>query len=270
MMIKHLLAAALVLAVFGCATAPARGKLDATLVPHKIYCPTDNKEAMRLFNKATGIHHKPAQAKILYQKAIALDPGYCDAMDNLGVLYRHDGNLKEAESWYRKSIEKNARNPVPHINIGIIHLMRGENDKALGEYNKVIEIEPDNPEGYYSTGTALFNMGRYQEAIAPLEKARELYSATQTVLIGHADYMLGMSNAGAGHWDKSREYLLRVYPIFEKDPMINFTLGLSYNTDGFEDLEIAKNYLKRSMELGHPGAWLVLSEIEDKQNKSRR
>lgn len=268
-MIKRTLTAALVISTIGCGTVSTGGKgaglLETTKTPNKIYCATNNKEALHLFSKATSIHNNPTQAKELYQKAITIDPGFCDAMDNLGVLYRAGGDFAEAEYWYRKSIETNQKNPVPHINLGVIYLKRGEYDKARIEYQAAADIEPANPEGYYSVGLAYVQMKRYEDAIPFLEKSRELYSPTQADLISHADYLLGLSNAGAGHWDKAEGYLERAYPYFENDPQMNYLLGLSYYAAEPKDLVQAKKYLRRSNELGHPAAGLLLSTIESNQ-----
>ena len=47
------------------------------------------------------------EAEPLLRKAIELDPKYCDAMDNLGVVLRRLGNIEQAIEWYKRSIQAN-------------------------------------------------------------------------------------------------------------------------------------------------------------------
>ena len=74
-----------------------------------VFCSTDNEEARDYFNQGVNYvdNNKIDSAIILYLKAIELDPEYCDAMDNLGQLYRRINKFDKAEYWYNKSLKIN-------------------------------------------------------------------------------------------------------------------------------------------------------------------
>src|SRR5207302_4397257 len=51
---------------------------------------------------------------------IALDPGYAEAQNNLGVLCGQQGENKEAEELFRKATENNPQYTQAFINLGLI------------------------------------------------------------------------------------------------------------------------------------------------------
>ncbi len=50
----------------------------------------------------------------------------------------------------------------------------GRFDDAIASYNKALEIKPDKDEAWYKRGNALFNLGRFDDAIASYNKALEI------------------------------------------------------------------------------------------------
>lgn len=59
--------------------------------------------------------------------------------------------------------------------IGEILLEQGNDLEAIVAYWRVIQLAPQNPEAYFNLGVALEKRDRIPEAIAAIEKARELY-----------------------------------------------------------------------------------------------
>ena len=229
-----------------------------------VFCPTDNERAAELYNEGVNLGElgRVDDAKDYYLRAIDLDPGFCDAMDNLGRLFRTEGNLKKAVYWYDRSLEVFPENPVAHMNLGVAYRMMGKTKEALEEYQTLVRIEPDNPEGYYGLGTVYLDLGQTEDAVTQLEKAEELYSATSSPLITDARHLLGLSYCRLDNCVKAKDYLEEVYSEFEDDPMVNFCLGLCYLFHENENRELAEKYLTRAEELGVEIPREVLQELD--------
>jgi tetratricopeptide (TPR) repeat protein len=118
------------------------------------------------------------EARDAYLHAIELDPGFCDAMDNLGLLLRRQGDLDGAIYWYQRSIEVFPENSVAHQNLAFVYRRQGRYEEALAEYQILREIEPQNPEGYFGAGQVYIYMGRPADAIPLLKVAEDIYSSS--------------------------------------------------------------------------------------------
>ena len=80
-------------------------------------------------------------AKKLYEEVLGLDPGYVDALNNVGVIYIRDKDYMAA----RRSLEKAIRlNPVyvePYYNLACLHAIKGEVRQGLVYLKKAISLD---------------------------------------------------------------------------------------------------------------------------------
>jgi Tfp pilus assembly protein PilF len=148
------------------------------------------------------------QAKELFEKAIALDPNYARAYTNLGFLYWHewrlwgrdrDGNLTKAMELGRKAIELDDRSAGAHLLVALVHQYRGEHDEAEVEGRNVLALEPTQAETLGNLGRFLKASGRFEEAIAVLEKAMRIDPHHPPDWIG----WLGQSHFRLGRYDEA-------------------------------------------------------------------
>ena len=217
-----------------------------------VLCPTENEQARQFYNDAV-IHEVQGQlgeAEGLYLKAIELDPGFCDAMDNLGLLLRSQGLVEEAISWYMRSIEILPDNPVAHQNLAFAYSILGRTEEAVAEYNLLIEIDPENPEGYYGLGNIHLDLGQPQQAVTQFAKAEQLYMAQESPLVADARLALGVSHYMLERCSDAKEYLEMVYSEGGDHANVNYLLGLCYLCPEIEDLELADEYVTKAQELG--------------------
>jgi tetratricopeptide (TPR) repeat protein len=217
-----------------------------------VFCPTKNELARQSYNDAleSQARGKLEDAKQLYLKAVELDPGYCDAMDNLGQLLRSQGNIEEAISWYKKSITILPGNVVAHQNLALAYRIQGKIADAIAEYQLLVQIDSDNPEGYYGLGSIYVDMKRPQDAVMQLKKAEELYAGKSSPLITDARHLLGVSYYMLQEYERARDYFEQVYLERRDDPGINYLLGLCYLSPRIKNLELARKYLGKAQELG--------------------
>jgi adenylate cyclase len=148
------------------------------------------------------------RAKDLFAKAIALDPNYARAYVNLGFLYwnewrlwgrNRDRNLAKAMELGQKAIKLDDRAAGAHLLVALVHQYRGEHDQAAIEGRKVLALEPTQAETLGNLGRFLKASGRFEEAIAVLEKAMRIDPHHSPNWIG----WLGESHFRFGHYDEA-------------------------------------------------------------------
>lgn len=267
---KAAIAAAILLIMGACSFFPASVSntptLDATLTPeasptsisrlltYDLFCATSNEEARQAYNAAIEFEEQGLveQAQESYLRAIELDPGFCDAMDNLGLLLRHQGNVEGAIYWYQRSVEVAPKNPVAHQNLGFAYRFKGQYEEALAEYQILMDIDPENPEGYFGAGQVYLYLDRPADAIPMLENAEQIYASSDYPLeyLWDAQYLLGVAHYFTGEYELCRDYLEPLYSLFETDAWVNYMLGMSYLEEPIRDLEKARFYLLRAQNLG--------------------
>lgn len=216
-----------------------------------LVCPTANEGARQSYNRAKELQQlgRLSEAEASYLKAIELDPGYCDAMDNLGQMLRSQGKIDQAIEWYRRSISVKPVNNVAHQNLAAAYMFAGAADRAIPEYRWLIEHEPDNPEGYYGLGNAHKSLGNPGDAIAPLERAESLYSRSGSPLLADAQYELGVAYYMMKEHGRGAAYLQKVYAERGSDPTLNYLLGACYLGIPGEEGR-ARGYLLKAKSLG--------------------
>jgi Flp pilus assembly protein TadD len=86
------------------------------------------------------------EAMKLYQKAIAIDPGYAVAYNDLGVVYEATGYLDRAEENYLKSIKINPAYLSAYANLALYYENQRNLEKAAFYWAKRAELgSPDDP-----------------------------------------------------------------------------------------------------------------------------
>jgi tetratricopeptide (TPR) repeat protein len=98
--------------------------------------------------------------------------GVADAevFNNLGAIYAHNQESKEAQDFFIKAIGKNPDIVEAHNNLANLSLQIKNYTRAIEEYNKVIEKEPDNFKALYNLGIAYMNSKNYTKAKEQWEK----------------------------------------------------------------------------------------------------
>ncbi|HET6421754.1 MAG TPA: tetratricopeptide repeat protein [Geobacteraceae bacterium] len=230
-----------------------------------VICPTADEEARKLYNEAIDLeaHGKFAEAKEKYLKAIERDPGYCDAMDNIGVIFRHEGDISQAIHWYERSIAVKPDNPVAHQDLAVAYSIRGDAEKTLAEYRWLAGKYPENPEGFYGLGMTFLGLNQPQDAVRPLERAEELYRASSSPLIGDARHLLGVACFGLKDYARARDYLTLSYAGLENDADVNYLLGLCYIDPSIKDIGKAREYLFKARQLGKTIPPELLRELDE-------
>jgi tetratricopeptide (TPR) repeat protein len=225
---------------------------EKSLGEAELACSSSDPEARALYLEGHSAAERgdltTSEAK--YLAAIARDPDYCDAMDNLAVQYRRSGRTEEAIKLYERSVAVAPHNEMGWQNLGFAYQSLDRYDDALRAYQQIIDMSPRNPEGWFGYGQTLLMVGRFSDARPPLLRAEALYAAAGSSLRGDVLILLGVVAGGLKDWPTARTLLEAQYASAGRYAETNRILGEAYLQADALDLERARLYLERARTLG--------------------
>ncbi|MBI3796454.1 MAG: hypothetical protein HY268_05720, partial [Deltaproteobacteria bacterium] len=144
-----------------------------------------------------------AQARQMYEQAVALDPQYGEAYAGLGWTFYLDWymqwnpdpqNLERAFELTQKAVALDDSIALAHMILGLSYLMKARHEQAIAEMERTVSLAPNSADGYSSLGLVLAYAGRAEEGIRFIEKAMRLdprYPVQYDSFLGHAYRMAG-------------------------------------------------------------------------------
>jgi adenylate cyclase len=182
-----------------------------------------------------------ANARRLFEEAIALDPGYAHAYAGLAATHVSDAmwgwsrdpreSGRKAYEIANKAIALDDSLDIPHYILGAIYVYMREYDKAIAEGERAAELNPNGDDALAYLGYFLNVAGRPAEAITVLHKAMRLNPMPPALYYG----WLGSSYRLINRNDKAIAILekgLRVQP----DHMVCLiNLTAAYNLAGRQE-----------------------------------
>jgi len=90
-----------------------------------------------------------------------------------GRLLEEDGLVDEALAEYFRAVAADPRAVAPLRHVSELSARQGETTRSLEFAERALAIDPTDSRSLWLRGAALFNSGRYADAVAPLESAAE-------------------------------------------------------------------------------------------------
>jgi tetratricopeptide (TPR) repeat protein len=126
--------------------------------------------------------NKPELAIDFYTKALAIDPVYKDARNNMAIAYRTIGRQAgEKERNLEKSIDNlnksYAINPNDYETLrllGVAHGIKGEPTVAIDFFTKALAVNKESADAYYDLGIAYQAAGNNEQGNTYINKAIQL------------------------------------------------------------------------------------------------
>jgi tetratricopeptide (TPR) repeat protein len=168
---------------------------------------------LQLFQKNT-VHH----ARVMFQQAIAIDPGYAPAhaglADACSFLFMYfegsPGILDEAERASRRALELAPDLAEAHASSGLAMALSKRYAEAEAEFETAIRLNPARFEPYYFYARTCFQQGKLERAARLFEFACEVSDDYQARLLAALSY------AGLGLTEEAHEAYERALAAVEK------------------------------------------------------
>ncbi len=226
---------------------------------------TGSAEAYRYYAEARKQHHdgKMPEAIELYQKAVAIDPGFAMAYRGLAVAH---GNMRSG-NMQRESISK-AMALVDRVSERERYLIQGQYhysdpgsyDRAIQSYKKLLELYPDDPIGTNQLGMIYRHLEEWDKAVEYLELA---YAVKKDTLSCSA---LAWTYQSAGLFREAKALLEGYLKDDPDNARLHRSLGFSYLQEGklgLAQAEADKAFMLDPRDLDHvilKGAVLYLQD----------
>jgi len=156
---------------------------------------TKNSEAGAAYDKGlTFIRNEDYAGGIpWFEKAVAIDPEFAFAWDNLGICYRRTNNLEKAEAAYKASLKIDPKGKTPLQNLPVVYQLLKKPDEAIDTYNKLLEYYPGDPEVYYGLAIVYYNNKKDMEkALDNMCKAYNIYGDARSPYRSDAEKVINM------------------------------------------------------------------------------
>ena len=124
-----------------------------------------SKDSVAHYNLANSLksQHNFREAKLSYERAIALNPNFASAYFNLGNTLRKLNRPEEAIVKYRQAIVLNQELNGPLTNLGNTLLELGRLEEACSAYIQAIDLDQNIAENYANFSQAIMNLRFHAE-----------------------------------------------------------------------------------------------------------
>ncbi len=148
----------------------------------------------------------------------------------MAALYKQQGNVAEAERYFRQALEADSTLPHANNDLGLLHLSRGETEPAIRLLQRAVRYEPEDYLLRYNLGTAYLNAGREADAVVLF----------QSVLEQAPDYSVAANNMGLawlrlGYPDSALAAYRLITGATPDKPEGHFGVGYCYHLLGNTD-----------------------------------
>jgi len=199
------------------------------------------------------------EAENEFKRALELNPNYATAHQWYALEMAGMGRSEEGIQEIKRAQDLDPLSLIANVNAGWIYYFTRQFDQAIEQDRKSLEMDPNFARGHWAISEPLEQEQRYDEAIAELQKARQLdETPIMLALLGHV-------YAVSGKRDEARKILSKLTELSKDtyvDPyfMAEIHTALGERDQAFTELENAYN--QRS-------SWMVWLKVEPKFDQLR-
>ena len=132
---------------------------------------SNDAEAWLWLGRINGKLGDIAAAGDCFNRAILLQPDYCEAHVNLGKVYMFQGLHEEAMEQYHTALRIDPQHGAAYTSLGHALLTLGKYEAAMECYEMVTRLKPQSADAFYNLGNILSIQMKYSEAASHFEEA---------------------------------------------------------------------------------------------------
>ena len=235
------------------------GQLDQALVVYRELCKVaPAPDTFLLMGLVLLEQKKPEEARQSFNQALALDPNYLPAAEQIVNLDFLEKKMPAAIQRTEALVAKNPKLAGLHLLLAKIHLSQGDNSKAESALLRTIELEPNTPAAYFLLARVYKDARQFEKALARLQEVTgrnpkdegawsligELYNeqknykaareAYEKVLLIEPKSTSALNNLSLiylenfGETDKAYELAQKARTLLPRDPSTADTLGWAF------------------------------------------
>jgi tetratricopeptide (TPR) repeat protein len=118
--------------------------------------------------------HDTASAEKHLERAVELAPQFAGAWNNLGTIAYQTQRFPMAEQRFREALRQDPGAYEPLVNLGGVLINLRQLDEALEVNVHATLVRPNDALAHSQLGMAYFEIGRFDDAVKHLERARQL------------------------------------------------------------------------------------------------
>jgi tetratricopeptide (TPR) repeat protein len=115
-----------------------------------------------------------AEARRIYEQAIAIAPDFANAYLNLGAILCESGDCDEAVRVFSKGIEHRPEGPLLYFNRAVALEELNRFEEALASYDLALQLDPNLADAHFNAGRLHDELGDSQGAIRHYSAYRRL------------------------------------------------------------------------------------------------
>ena len=115
-----------------------------------------------------------AEARRLYEEAIAIAPDFTNAYLNLGAVLCESGDCDQAVRVFSKGIEHRPEEPLLYFNRAVALEDLNRFEEALASYDLALQLDPNLADAHFNAGRLHDELGNSQGAIRHFSAYRRL------------------------------------------------------------------------------------------------
>ncbi len=184
-----------------------------------------------------GLRRVP-EALAAYERAVALDPNFGSAFNQIAYDYARSGDYPKALSFFERYAALNPADPNPQDSIAEMYMRMGRLDDSVAKYREVLAARPD----FYLSWPSLAYVYALKEDYPEVDRCLAEFSARLPAPSSafEARWLKAYYGYLEGRWDRSLAEFLSLREQFGKEPSIvtaaNWIAGYIYCDKGEYDL----------------------------------
>ncbi len=163
----------------------------------------------------------------LCTRALEINPDNYVAHNNLGIVFKNEGNNNKAAFHYREALRISPANVTVQSNLANALMGAGLMDEAVRHYREALKLSPDEADIHFNLGAALEKMGRTEDAA---RSYRQAFALNPHLELPHD--ALGNVRLAEGKFDEAIRHYLTAIKENPASAVIRYNLGNAYASKG--------------------------------------